>query len=467
MKNKLPIPLLVLALLLPKLALGHLALNEVLASVNQHYPEILAARQNVVKAHGELMSAWGAFDPSLQSQSRNLPMGGYQSNSLDTEISLPTLTQGLRLFAGYRIGQGDYPVYYQNYLTNSGGEYRAGFSLPLLRDGNIDRQRTELFNRKTMLQVRNQEVGALKLMVYQNTIHQYWRWVEAGVVLEIFQKLLQLAEERQDALARQAKLGDLAELSVTENQQIILQRQQLVVQARMELDKAAVALSIFYRSKDGKPVVPAPELLPKVTDPNHGLISKTILRAHHGVRRHPEIKRLHGLTKIADQERRLAQNTLLPQLDALAFTSKQYGTDGYPLLIPQAAQIGIRFLFPLYQREAKGKLISASSDLRRLSIEQRFVFEKLQNQLRQLSIGLRRLYKQHQLLANELIMALAVQRGEFKKFQSGDSSIFLVNQREQITTQTKLNLARTAIFWWETWSLVRFFTEPACSKRAC
>lgn len=458
MKNKFLTLWLIAFSFVSNFAYGDLALRDVLRSVNRHYPEILAARQNVLKAHGELISAWGAFDPSLQSQSRNLPMGGYQSNALDTEISLPTLTQGLRLFAGYRIGQGDYPVYYQNYLTNSGGEYRAGLSLPLLRDGNIDRQRTELINRKTMLHVRNQEVGALKLMVYQDTIHHYWRWVEAGITLDIFQQLLKLAKMRQEALVTQAKQGDLAQLSVTENQQIILQRQQLVVQARMELDKAAVALSIFYRGKTGKPIVPSTNLLPKLPNPNHALISKTIIQAHERVRQHPQIKRLYGLSKIAAQERRLAQNTLLPQLDALAFTSKQYGTDGYPLLLPQAAQIGIRFLFPLYQREAKGKLLSATSDLHRLTIEQRFVLEKLQNQLGQLSIGLRRLYKQHQLLSNELIMALAVQRGEFKKFQSGDSSIFLVNQREQITTQTKLNLARTAIFWWETWSLINFFT---------
>lgn len=437
---------------------AHLSIEEVLQSVNRHYPEILAARQNVRKAQGELISAWGAFDPSLQSQSRSLPMGGYQSNALDSEISVPTLTQGLRFFAGYRIGQGNYPVYYQNYLTNSGGEYRAGLSLPLLRDRNIDKSRTELLNRKTLVHVRNQEVGALKLMVYQQTIHQYWRWVQAGITLDIFQQLLHLAQTRQAALVKQAALGDLAKLSVIENQQIILQRQQMVVQAHMELDKAAIALSLFYRDKIGKPIIPAPNSLPALTMPQKQLISKTIMTAHAMLDKHPEVQRLGGLSKIATTEHHLARNELLPQLDTLAFTSKQYGTGGYPLLIPEAAQIGVRFLFPLYQREAKGKLISTASDIRRLKIEQRFVYEKLLNQLGQLAVGLRRLYKQHSLLRDELVMAKAVQRGEFKKFKSGDSSIFLVNQREQITTQTKLNLAQTEIFWWETLSLIRFFT---------
>ena len=72
----------------------------------------------------------------------------------DTELTIPTLYNGLKFYAGYRNGQGDWPIYYQNFLTNSGGEYRAGLSFPLLRDRLTDKERTRLFTKAETICVK-------------------------------------------------------------------------------------------------------------------------------------------------------------------------------------------------------------------------------------------------------------------------------------------------------------------------
>ena len=123
-----------------------LSLTQVLQSIDTHYPQVKIARLEVIKASGVFVNAKGQFDPSLEASTRSQPAGGYINNYGDTQLTIPTLYNGVKLFAGYRNGEGDWPIYYQNYLTNSGGEYRAGLSLPLLRDRLIDKERTGLLS---------------------------------------------------------------------------------------------------------------------------------------------------------------------------------------------------------------------------------------------------------------------------------------------------------------------------------
>ncbi len=69
------------------------------------------------------------------------------------------------------------------------------------------------------------------------------------------------------------------------------------------------------------------------------------------------------------------------------------------------------------------------------------------------------------LLNNELQLAQQVEAGEAKKFHEGDSTLFLVNQREQTTTQVQLNLINAGITLQERSSLVRFFVSTHFFKQ--
>ncbi len=453
------------SLVFPQSNSSPLSLDTLLKTVNQSYPKIIAARLQVAKAQGEYLSALGAFDPSLKANTRSQPEGGYINNYANNELSIPTLANGLRLFAGYRVGQGDYPIYYQNYLTNSGGEYRAGVALPLLKDFFIDKQRTALMTQAETIALSIHDVEATKLSVYHETIKAYWQWVGSGLQLQTFKQLLSLAKKRQDAIVKQAESGDLPKLAVVENQQIIMQRQQLVNQGTMLFDQAAVALSIYYRDQNGEPLVPSVKQLPKtmLIRKQRGINNLSHIRSE--LTQHPAIRKLERYYQIIKLKQNLAKNDLLPNLNVMAYTSKQYGTGAYPKLLPQAAMVGVHFKFPLYQREAKGKIISTTSELRQIATEKKLLYEQLNNQFSNLLIALRMYHQQINLLNNELQLAQQVEAGEAKKFHEGDSTLFLVNQREQTTTQVRLNLINAGINLQETSSLVRFFVSTHFFKQ--
>ncbi|WP_454784651.1 TolC family protein [Legionella sp. WA2024007413] len=437
-----------------------LTLDKVLRSVSYYYPKIKIARLEITKAQGEHLSALGRFDPSLDAATRSQPLGGYINNYGDTQLTVPTFYNGVKLFAGYRNGNGNWPIYYQNYLTNSGGEYRAGLSFPLLRDRAIDKERTNLLTTAESIEMKKHDSEAIKIQIYQETIKAYWQWVEAGLQLKTFRQLLKLARKRQVAIEQQANQGDLPKLAIIENMQQIIQREQLLNQGMMIFEQAGINLSLYYRDEKGNPKIPLEKSLP-----SHILMQpRQLAQGLSQLARHPSLERLQNYSRIIKLKRDLAQNELLPNLDATAYTFKQNGSGGYPELIPQAAFIGVSFKFPVLQREAKGRLIRTQSELEQIRAERRFTYEQLKNQLTNLYIGIRRIHKQVDYLKKEYHLALKVQQGESQKFYEGDSTLFLVNQREQLTTQVQLNWINAQVQQEELKDLVRFFSSTEVEK---
>lgn len=428
-----------------------LSLMKVLESIDTHYPQVKIARLEVIKASGAFVNAKGQFDPSLEASTRSQPAGGYINNYGDTQLTIPTLYNGVKLFAGYRNGEGNWPIYYQNYLTNSGGEYRAGLSLPLLRDRLIDKERTGLLSSAQLMLMKEQDAEAIKIKIYQEAIKAYWQWVEAGLQLNTFRQLLHLAQKRQHAIEQQASLGDLPKLAISENLQQIVQREQLLNQGQMIFEQAGVKLSLYFRDPKGNPRVPEIGSLPDLTSTSYPIDAS--------LTEHPGIKKLNHYATIMRLKRNQARNELLPQLDATAYTFKQNGTGGYPLMIPQAAMVGVSFKFPLLQRQAKGNLIQAESELRQVRVEKRFLYEQLSNEFANMLIGINRSRQQVSLLKKELTLAQKVQQGETKKFYQGDSTLFLVNQREQMTTQVQLNTLHAQVQLEELKAKARYFAS--------
>lgn len=432
-----------------------LKLVDILEKVDQFYPQVIIAYLEISKAQGDYISALGKFDPTLNINSRSQPFGGYVNTHIDNELVVPTLKNGLKLFGGYRIGRGDWPIYYQNYLTNSGGEYRVGLSFPLLRNRAIDKERTALFTQAEIIHLNNQNASSTKIKIYQEAIKAYWQWVEAGFQVKAFRHLLFLAKKRQDAIIKQANQGELAKLAIAENLQMMIQRQQFVNQGKMMLEQAAVNLSIYYRDSRGRRLKPKTSQLPHLIKAKRITVSTIFDR----LKDHPELRKMESYYHIVKMKQNLARNDLLPNLDAMAYTSKQYGNGGYPRLIPQAALVGISFKFPFCQREAKGRLLSSTSELKQIKTKKKFIYEKLSNQLANFFIAIRIYNQQINLLTHSLHLAKKVEHGEMKKFYQGDSTLFLVNQREQNTTQVRLDLINAKISLQQLNDLVQFFSS--------
>lgn len=418
-----------------------LQLQEIIQSVDRHYPLIKAAQQEILRAKADFLSAQGAFDPALNTNYDAEPVGGYGNSYIDNEFSVPTYYRGMRLFGGYRIGVGDFPIYDNYYETNSGGEARAGIELPLLRGSSIDAQRAALQKTRLEAKIQEQNLALTRIDALRLAGEAYWDWVGAAKRVNIFQQLLTLSTARGQWLTKRYHAGDAPKIDQIENQRIVLQRQSALTHAKMLYYKASFSLSLFYRNQQGEPILPninqVPTLLPIVAgtlpkkSTSSNLATELLLY-------NPEIQRIETEKKRSELDLRLAKNNMLPQIDALAYTSKDFG-DGNPKLTPTAINLGIKLYLPLFRRQAKGQVAGALNDISALEYQEKYMLDKIKIVLENSQVQLEGIKRQYILASNELILAEQLERAENIKFRLGDSSLFLVNQRELSSFEVRQN----------------------------
>ncbi|MBL9037044.1 MAG: TolC family protein, partial [Archangium sp.] len=167
-----------------------LALDDVLLAVEGEHPLLDASRADAESSGADLLAARGAFDPTLKARGGFIPISGYTSTRFDVVLEQPTPLYGLNLFAGYRLGQGDFPVYYGERATNSLGEVRAGLDLPLLRNGWVDRRRTTIARARQGQVAAQASLEQQRLDLARLAASRYWDWVGAGRRREIARSLL-------------------------------------------------------------------------------------------------------------------------------------------------------------------------------------------------------------------------------------------------------------------------------------
>lgn len=177
-----------------------LALAEVLDSVEETYPLLLAVEQELEVASGELLAARGGFDSRLFARGETSPTGYYDRYTTDLGIEQPTRLWGSQLYAGYRLGRGDFPAYYGGAKTNEGGELRAGIEIPLLKSGAIDEARAKLRAGEIKRRAAEPKIELERLEIIRRASEAYWNWVALGLAVDVERHLLRTAEDRRSQL---------------------------------------------------------------------------------------------------------------------------------------------------------------------------------------------------------------------------------------------------------------------------
>jgi len=121
-----------------------LTLRKLMLSVDEHYPLIAIAEADFKKALADQRSAAGGFDPLLQVRQSNALEGYYRNRVFDVSLEQPTSLWGTKVFTGWKRASGNFSVYDAQSMTFTGGEFRVGLQVPLLKGGMTDERRTRL-----------------------------------------------------------------------------------------------------------------------------------------------------------------------------------------------------------------------------------------------------------------------------------------------------------------------------------
>lgn len=408
-----------------------LTLEAVTEAALLSFPGLIAAEQRKSAAEGEHLAAEGGFDTTLKLLSRWSVAGLYENQNYEVSIEQPTGLWGATFFGGWRRGTGNYPVYEGKSATANDGEFRGGVSVPLWRNGPIDRRRASLAQAELGRLIAGHEYDAALLELRRVTAQRYWDWVFAGRRRAVAQDLLAVAEHRDAGLRERAAAGDIAPIEATDNQRTILERRERLIAAERLLEQAAIQLSLYYRDPDGEPRLPRPEQLPggfpdplppALADP-----SAAIGQAQHF---RPELRRLEQQRKQAEIEREWARNQQAPAVDISLMAAQDLGTSASKLINREEVYAGISIDLPLQRRVARGRTQVAEANVQRLSQDYRLAADRVAAEVKDALSGLKAALGRIAVVRQQRETARQLAEGERTRFELGDTTLLLVDMRE-------------------------------------
>lgn len=419
----------------PEVNAGPLQLGDVLLSVDQGFPLLLAILEERTIASGQRLAAEGAFDTNLVAL-QNLTNGSYTNNRFDLLLEQATPVHGVSFFGGYRRSNGDFPIYNDGRKTGENGELRGGFLVPLLRNGPIDKNRASLRQAQISETLADPVIQAARLSFLRAGAQAYWLWVASGERFRIEDELLKIAKDRQTGIETSVKAGQRPEIEAIDNRRSIVEREGRVIAAERSVQQAAIVLSLYYRDNAGNPLVPTAAQLPKTfiqlnpDQPKSDLLKQDIETAYSN---RPELMRFQLLKERVAVDLQLAENTNLPTLSGGMSGSQDLGKGKQTSSSPfdaQALEANFLLSMPLQFRQARGDQQRFRGVLMQLQMQEQFQRENIGAEVQDAVSSLDRAYARFMKAKEEAEIAKRVVQLEKTRFENGGGTILEVNLRE-------------------------------------
>ena len=415
-----------------------LELEVVLESSRRHFPQVLAAMETTRAQAGKLLAAEGAFDFQLEHSTYARASGHYDGRIVDSKLVKPLTGFNGKLYGGYRISDGEFPLYEDELFTNGGGEFKLGAVFSLLRDRDIDERRFALRDNALALTKTEFELRLTRLAVQHRATSAYLSWLAAGKTLQNYRGLLGLAEARQRGLEARVADGDLARVYLNENRQYILKRSSKVAKAERSLAFHANLLALYLRDEDGRPRAPQPDELPAAL-PDLGRMNGGTLEAVIAATRRERPELGIAATEIARERNRLAigENALKPRIDLNLEASRDIGGGSYTRAETDAI-VRLEITIPLERRTGRGRIAEAHANMSRLEVERQLLNERIEVEVRNFANDITAAERFVELATEEVTQATILEDAERHRFDDGASDFFVVNLREEATAEARV-----------------------------
>jgi outer membrane protein TolC len=401
-----------------------------------------AARQaNLFRdqASAALLRAKGGFDPKTYADfsSKNFD-GKTYFRYTEAGLKLPTWG-GLELKSNYNLASG-------NFLNSestlpTGGQAAAGFNWTLGQGLMIDERRAGLRQARIGLESAAAERLILLNDFVLDAAKAYWNWTLADNQLRIYEEALRQARIRHEGLRESFVQGDKPAIDTLETF-IQLQNRLLDVNfTRVELQNAALALSNFVWVTEEQIIAPeslppSPQLVEMAAAapfaiPPVGTLAQQARSAH------PELRYYRAKLENLEVERRLKNEKRKPVLD-LNYNLLGAGWEFFPTanndgvgVLANDIKWGVNFSYPLLNRKARGDLQITQIKIAQTDNEFRQKRQLIETKVQQYDNDLQNLRNQMLLYRDITANYRRLLDGELEKFNLGESSIFLINTREQ------------------------------------
>ncbi|MCB0546051.1 MAG: TolC family protein [Phaeodactylibacter sp.] len=413
-----------------------------------YHPVVKQARLLDAQAEALERLARGGFDPKAYAEwdQKSFEKKEYFSIG-EGGLKVPTW-YGVELKAAYTITDGIYLNPERN--LPEAGQAVVGLKVPLARGLIIDERRAALQQARLMAQANEAERLAIINDLLLEAASAYWEWARAFNELGVQQGALALAQQRLGAIVESFIQGDKPAIDTLETLIQVQNRQLALNDAQVGYRNAGLQLSNFLWYEGEVPVEITERLRPPLLEELPPTLPALGPDAIWNNARfsHPEIRRYEVKISQLEVDRRLAAEQLKPGLD-VEYNFLSNGNDfiydtgdgsGFNNLVTQNYKWGLRFDFPLLLRKERGKLELSKLKIQdaELGLQQKRI--EIANKIGAYFNELQNLLRQIRLTEDNVGNYQALLNAEIQKFNLGESSIFLINSREQKLIDAQLKL---------------------------
>ncbi|MDN3204509.1 TolC family protein [Algoriphagus sediminis] len=405
--------------------------------VRLYHPVAAQVEINLRMGDMEVRKARGGFDPLLYG---NLDRKEFKEtdyyNRQEAGVTIPTW-MGVELMGTFERNSGEFLNPEANVPTD--GLFAAGAAINVGQGLILDKRRAAL--RQAQIYQQSTEVQRIQFLngLYVDATNSYWKWSMANENVQVLQEGVDLAQDRFEFVRRSFEQGDLPAIDTVEAYSNLLNRQYTLQAAQQMLFAAEQELNTFLWNEEGEPMFLNEQIAPEpLFDENLRVLDPIELRTL--VINHPDLQVADYELESLDVERRLKAQEILPVVKLkYNFLTEDLGEFNSPFF-ENNYKWGVSVYTPLGWRKSRGafELAKAKIDFKQNSrdlkeLQLRAKLESEINSWDQLSL-------QVDTYSENLESLEFLLRGEMRRFEIGESSLFLVNSREVKVFDSRVTL---------------------------
>jgi outer membrane protein TolC len=410
--------------------------DEYLGYVKKYHPLVKNANLEISRAQANLMTARGAFDPKIEVDYDKKQFKDKEYYSiLNSSFKIPTW-YGIELKASFDDNQGYY-LNPQN-TTPTAGLTSFGISVPLGQGLLINQRMADIRKAKMQIELSQSERKLQAISVLYDASLAYFNWKKTYNEVKLYESYKTNAEIRYKGILSSIQHGDKPAIDSVEAGINIKNRQLSLEDSKLKLNKAKLELSNFLWLEN-VPLELSELLIPDTNLENtiqETLKTNELLNQDFDILKHPKINALQSKIDMLTVDKRLKANLLLPKVDvSYYYLAEPNYINNYQF---EDYKIGLDFSFPLFLRKERGSLKLAEYKVQETEFTMNVEKQQLKNKIDAQKIEIQSLSKQKELAKNLVKDNNTMLKAEERLFSIGESSLFLINTRENSLVSAQL-----------------------------
>ena len=440
-------------------SLKTLSAKQVMEIVKQFHPVAKQADIFMEKAKADITIAKGMFDPVLKNETAKKTFDGndyYYYNR--PELSIPTWF-GVEISAGMEYLKGSRT----DPMDTKGESSYFGISVPLAKNLIMDKRRAALQTARIFREASTVEKRNMLNNLLLDAMKTYWSWVQQYQVYKILTDAVKVNEKRVALVITAFQLGERPAIDTTEALTQLQNFELLKSQSWLDFQNMGLELSVYLWTANVEPynlpvnVIPGDDLqLSNIAAASVPELNSLLDAA---LKNHPDLIIYNYKLDVLGVEKKLKFQELLPTVN---FRYNQLGK-GYDVLKTATGplfennfQYGFSFGIPLRLSQGRGEYRKAKLKITETQLQQSQKQWQVENKVKSYYNELITLKSQVALQEKALKNFQILQRGEEIRFQAGESSLFLVNARENRTLEALQKLQELKAKYYKTENVLQW-----------